>query len=80
LSWALNTDRRSHNFTNPEVGGKVDKVNLAEVGCSLKQMGIEHIAAYSPLSHPLLLAAWKHVNEFLKRTTWLKKATDCADV
>ena len=29
-------------------GGKVDKHNLTEVGRALKQLGIEHIAAYSP--------------------------------
>ncbi len=45
---SLYTDRGSHYFTTPEVGGKVDKVNLTEVGRSLKQLGIEHIAAYSP--------------------------------
>ena len=45
---SLYTDRGSHYFTTPEAGGKVDKVNLTEVGRSLKQLGIEHIAAYSP--------------------------------
>ena len=45
---SLYTDRGSHYFTTPEVGGKVDKVNLTEVGRSLRQLGIEHIAAYSP--------------------------------
>lgn len=45
---SLYTDRGSHYFTTPEVGGKVDKVNLTEVGRSLKQLGIDHIAAYSP--------------------------------
>lgn len=44
---SLYTDRGSHYFTTPEVGGKVDKVNLTEVGRSLRQLGIEHIAAYS---------------------------------
>ena len=42
------TDRGSHYFTTPEAGGKVDKVNLTEVGRALKQLGITHIAAYSP--------------------------------
>ena len=45
---SLYTDRGSHYFTTPEAGGKVDKVNLTEVGRALKQLGIEHIAAYSP--------------------------------
>jgi Winged helix-turn helix len=45
---SLYSDRGSHYFTTPEVGGKVDKLNLTEVGRALKQLGIEHIAAYSP--------------------------------
>jgi len=42
------TDRGSHYFTTPEAGGKVDKHNLTQVGRALKQLGIKHIAAYSP--------------------------------
>jgi len=42
------TDRGSHYFTTPEAGGKVDKANPTEVGRALKQLGINHIAAYSP--------------------------------
>jgi transposase len=42
------TDRGSHYFTTPEAGGKVDQHNLTQVGRALKQLGIKHIAAYSP--------------------------------
>ncbi len=42
------TDRGSHYFTTPEVGGKVDKSRPTEVGRALRQLGIDHIAAYSP--------------------------------
>ena len=45
---SLYSDRGSHYFTTPEAGSKVDKVNLTEVGRALKQLGIDHIAAYSP--------------------------------
>ena len=45
---SLYSDRGSHYLTTPEAGGKVDKVNLTEVGRALKQLGIDHIAAYSP--------------------------------
>jgi hypothetical protein len=45
---SLYSDRGSHYFTTPEAGGKVDRVNLTEVGRALKQLGIGHIAAYSP--------------------------------
>lgn len=42
------TDRGSHYFNTPEAGGKVDKVNVTQVGRALSQLGIVHIAAYSP--------------------------------
>ena len=42
------TDRGSHYWTTPEAGGKVDKHNLTQVGRALQQLGIQHIAAYSP--------------------------------
>jgi hypothetical protein len=45
---SLYSDRGSHYFTTPQAGGKVDKVNLTEVGRALKQLGIDHLAAYSP--------------------------------
>jgi hypothetical protein len=45
---SLYSDRGSHYFMTPQAGGKVDKNNLTEVGRALKQLGIEHIAAYSP--------------------------------
>lgn len=45
---SLYTDRGSHYFSTPEAGGKVDKVNLTQVGRALKQLGIGHIGAYSP--------------------------------
>ncbi len=48
LFCSVYTDRGSHYFHTPEAGGKVDKVNLTQVGRALKQLGIEHIAAYSP--------------------------------
>ena len=42
------TDRGSHYFHTPEAGGKVSRTVLTQVGRALKQLGIEHIAAYSP--------------------------------
>jgi transposase len=42
------TDRASHYFLTPKAGGEVDKVRLTQVGRALKQLGIEHIPAYSP--------------------------------
>ncbi|HEY5409809.1 MAG TPA: ISNCY family transposase [Caulobacteraceae bacterium] len=42
------TDRGSHYFHTPEAGGKVSRTVLTQVGRALAQLGIEHIAAYSP--------------------------------
>jgi len=48
LFCTLYTDRGSHYFYTPEVGGKVDKSRLTQVGAALRQLGIKHLAAYSP--------------------------------
>jgi len=48
LFCSLYTDRGSHYFHTPEAGDHVDRSHLTQVGRALKQLGIEHIAAYSP--------------------------------
>lgn len=48
LFCALYTDRGSHYFHTPEAGGKVSRTIETQVGRALSQLGIEHIAAYSP--------------------------------
>ena len=48
LFCALYTDRGSHYFHTPTAGGKVSRTQLTQVGRALAQLGIEHIAAYSP--------------------------------
>ncbi len=48
LFCSLYTDRGSHYFFTPEAGGKIDKSRPTEVGRALRQLGIDHIAAYSP--------------------------------
>jgi len=48
LCCSLYPDRGSHYFYTPEAGGKVAKGVLTQVGRALHQLGIEHIAAYSP--------------------------------
>jgi transposase len=42
------TDRGSHYFLTQEAGGRVSRTLLTQVGRALQQLGIEHIAAYSP--------------------------------
>jgi transposase len=44
----LYTDRGSHYFVTPEAGGRVDKTRPTQVGRALAELGIDHIAAYSP--------------------------------
>jgi hypothetical protein len=48
LPSSLYSDRGSHYFYTPRAGEPVDKTRLTQVGRALKQLGIEHIAAYSP--------------------------------
>ena len=48
LFCSLYTDRGSHYFLTPEGGGPVSRTVLTQFGRALKQLGIEHIAAYSP--------------------------------
>ena len=48
LFCSLYTDRGSHYFETPEAGARVSKTVLTQFGRALRQLGIEHIAAYSP--------------------------------
>jgi hypothetical protein len=42
------TDRGSHYFHTPAAGGKIDRARPTPVSRALDQLGIRHIAAYSP--------------------------------
>ena len=42
------TDRGSHYFFTPKADGKVSKDMLTQFGRALAQLGVRHIAAYSP--------------------------------
>jgi transposase len=48
LPCSLYTDRGSHYFHTPKAGGRVAKDVFTQVGRALAQLGVEHIAAYSP--------------------------------
>jgi len=48
LFCALYSDRGSHFWLTPKVGGKVDPHRLTQVGRALRQLGIQMIPAYSP--------------------------------
>jgi len=45
---AIYTDRGSHYWYTPQVGGKVDKERPTQFGRAMQQLGVEMIAAYSP--------------------------------
>src|SRR5882724_3821361 len=45
---ALYSDRGSHFWLTPKVGGKVDPHRLTQVGRALAELGIQMIPAYSP--------------------------------
>jgi transposase len=48
LPMSLSTDRGAHYFHTPKAGGEIDRGHLTQVGRALKQLGVEHIGAYSP--------------------------------
>jgi transposase len=48
LFCSLYTDRGSHYWYTPEVGGKVSKTQLTQFGRAMSHLGIEMIPAYSP--------------------------------
>ncbi|WP_428538597.1 ISNCY family transposase [Rhodopila sp.] len=48
LPLSLYTDRGSHYFHTPRADGPVDRQSPTQVGRALAQLGVEHIAAYSP--------------------------------
>jgi transposase len=45
---ALYSDRGSHFWLTPKVGGKVDPHRLTQVGRAMRELGIQMIPAYSP--------------------------------
>jgi hypothetical protein len=48
LFCALYSDRGSHFWLTPKVGGKVDPHRLMQVGRALRELGVQMIPAYSP--------------------------------
>ena len=48
LFCSLCTDRGRHYFFTGMAGGEVDRSHPTQVGRALAQLGIEHMAAYSP--------------------------------
>jgi transposase len=53
------TDRGSHYFLTPKAGEKVDRTRPTQVGRALAELGIEHIASYSPEGRGRMERLWE---------------------
>ena len=52
------TDRGSHYFFTPKTGEKVSRAQLTQVGRALQELGIRHIASYSPQGRGRMERVW----------------------
>ena len=68
LFCALYTDRGGHYFHTPAAGGRVDRQHPTQVGRALAQLGIEHIAAYSPQARGRSERAFRTLEDRLPRS------------
>jgi len=78
LPCSVYTDRGSHYFQTPSAGGKVDKEAHTQVGRALHQLGIEHIAAYSPQARGRSERAFRTFQDRLVKELTLEGITDMA--
>lgn len=78
LPSSLYTDRGSHYFHTPAAGGKVSTVVLTQVGRALAQLGVEHIAAYSPQARGRSERAFRTLQDRLPKDLALAGITTVA--
>ena len=76
LFCSLYTDRGSHYFHTPVAGGRVDRQHPTQVGRALAQLGIEHIAAYSPQARGRSERAFRTLEDRLPKELALAGITD----
>ncbi len=76
LPCALYTDRGSHYFHTPEAGGPVGRGVHTQVGRALAQLGIEHIAAYSPEARGRCERAFRTLQDRLPKELALAGITE----
>ena len=76
LFCSLYTDRGSHYFHTPVAGGGVDREHPTQVGRALAQLGIEHIAAYSPQARGRSERAFRTLQDRLPKELALAGITD----
>lgn len=75
LFCALYTDRGSHYFHTPKAGEPVSRELPTQVGRALAQLGIEHIAAYSPEARGRSERAFRTLQDRLPKEFKLDRIT-----
>ncbi len=76
LFCSLYNDRGSHYFYTPKAGEKVSRIQPTQVGRALAQLGIEHIAAYSPEARGRSERAFRTLQDRLPKELALAGITD----
>lgn len=79
LPCSLYTDRGSHYFITPKAGEKPDPRAKTQVGRALAQLGIEHIAAYSPEARGRCERAFRTLQDRLPKELDLAGITEVAE-
>ena len=74
----LYTDRGSHYFHTPKAGEAVSRTQLTQVGRALAQLGIAHIAAYSPQARGRSERAFRTLQDRLPKELRLAGITTVA--
>ena len=77
LFCSLYTDRGSHYFFTPKAGEKVSKTQPTQLGRALAQLGIEHIAAYSPEALMLVASAASRLSNGARSGRFARLRTAC---
>jgi transposase len=75
---SLYTDRGSHYFFTPQAGAKVAKDQPTQVGRALEQLGIEHIASYSPQGRGRMERLFGTLQSRLPQALRIAGITSCA--
>lgn len=76
LPCSLYTDRGSHYFVTPKAGEKPDPRARTQVGRALAQLGIEHIAAFSPEARGRCERAFRTLQDRLPKELALTGITE----
>lgn len=76
LFCSLYTDRGSHYWLTPKVGGKVDKTHLTQFRRAMNQLGINMIPSYSPEARGRSERMFRTLQERLPKELKLSDITD----